>query len=308
MLMLPTYVLITPARNEAQFIEETIKSVVSQTVRPVKWVIVSDGSTDGTDDIAARYVAEHPWIELVRAPERRERHFAGKVGAFNLGYARVKDVNYDVIGNLDADISFADDYLAFLMSKFAEQPGLGVGGTPFREGNATYDYRFNSVEHVSGACQLFRRECFEAIGGYRPMKSGGVDLRAVLSARAKGWQTRTFTETACLHHRKMDSARHVGTRERLHRGHMDYLLGCHPMWEVFRGVYQMKHRPYVVGGPLILAGYLWAMLRRVERTMPEELIELRRHEQIQRLKAFLTRTLRLRPLTGAARYDFRPLR
>jgi glycosyltransferase involved in cell wall biosynthesis len=92
MTMLPSYVLITPARNEAQFIELTIKSVVAQTVRPVKWIIVSDGSTDGTDEIVREYTKDHSWIELVRMPERRERHFAGKVYAFNAGYARIKNV------------------------------------------------------------------------------------------------------------------------------------------------------------------------------------------------------------------------
>lgn len=291
MLSLPKYALVTPARNEAEFIELTIRSVVSQTLRPAKWVIVSDGSTDSTDEIVSRYAAEHPWIELVRTQERRERHFAGKVGAFNAGYARLADVAYDVIGNLDADISFDDEYLSFLMGKFAEQPELGVAGTPFQEGETTYDFRFTSIEHVSGACQMFRRECFEQIGGYRPQKSGGIDLVAVLGARAKGWRTRTFTEKVCRHHRRMDSARHVGVRERLYRGHMDYLLGSHPAWEVFRALYQMRRPPYLIGGPLILAGYLWTMMRGAERTMPEELIALRRQEQMQRLKGVLNRTL-----------------
>jgi len=115
MLSLPTYVLITPARDEAQFIELTIKSVVAQTVRPIKWVIVSDGSTDGTDDIVSKYAAEHPWIELVRTPERRERHFAGKVYAFNAGYARIGDLEYEVIGSMDGDVSFDEDYFSFLL-------------------------------------------------------------------------------------------------------------------------------------------------------------------------------------------------
>src|SRR5262245_61641009 len=126
------YVLISPARNEAMFIEETIKSVIGQTIRPVKWVIVSDGSTDGTDDIVKKYAGEHTWIELVRMPERKERHFAGKVHAFNAGYERVKNLNYNIIGNLDADITFEEDYMSFLLSKFSENPRLGVGGTPFR--------------------------------------------------------------------------------------------------------------------------------------------------------------------------------
>src|ERR1022692_4139098 len=119
MLKLPTYVLITPARNEAQFIALTIKSVVAQTVLPLKWVIVSDGSTDGTDDIVNRYIAEHEWIELVRMPERKERHFAGKVYAFNAGRDRMKDLPYEVIVSLDADVTFESDYFSFLLEKLA---------------------------------------------------------------------------------------------------------------------------------------------------------------------------------------------
>src|SRR5580700_9166051 len=117
MTTLPTYVLVTPARNEAQFIELTIESVVAQVTLPRKWVIVSDGSTDGTDEIVSRYAAQHPWIELVRMPERKERHFAGKVQAFNAGRARVVDMDFAVIGNLDADVSFGADHFRFLIRK-----------------------------------------------------------------------------------------------------------------------------------------------------------------------------------------------
>src|SRR6266446_28275 len=126
------YVLITPARNEAAFIEQTIESVVAQMARPAKWVIVSDGSTDGTDEIVKRY-ASHEWIELVRMPERRERHFAGKVHAFNAGYARLEGLEYQAIGSLDADISFENTYFEFLLQKLAENPALGLVGTPFKE-------------------------------------------------------------------------------------------------------------------------------------------------------------------------------
>ena len=288
-----SYVLVTPVRNEAAFIEKTIKSVVSQTILPVKWVIVSDGSTDGTDDIVRRYVAQHDWIELVQLRERAQRSFAGKAAAFNVGFARVAGLEYDVIGNLDADISFEDDYIAFLMSKFAENPRLGVTGTPYREENAIHDHRFMSPEHVSGACQMFRRECLEDIGGYAPIRSGGIDLIALLSAQKKGWQTRRFDEKVCLHHRNVGSGQHAGVYRRLlHLGKKDYLHGSHPGFELFRSAYQMKNRPYIVGGVLMLIGYVWAMLGRVERTMPDELIELRRIDQMQRLKDVLRHPLR----------------
>src|SRR5262245_8604021 len=281
------YVLITPARNEAQFIESTITSVVKQTIRPALWVIVSDGSTDGTDDVVRRYAARHDWIAPVRRPERAERHFAGKVEAFNAGYAVLRDLPYEVIGNLDADISFGEDYFAFLMSRFADNPRLGVAGTLYWEGHGLYDHRFNSQEDVNGGVQLFRRECFEAIGGYRPIRAGGIDLIAVLSARANGWQTRTFTDRVFLHHRKSGTAQPRALPGSLHRGRTDYLLGSHPAWEVLRAVYHMKNRPYVVGGVGILLGYFWAMLRRVERSIPDELVALRRSDQVRRLKGIL---------------------
>jgi glycosyltransferase involved in cell wall biosynthesis len=282
-----TYVLITPARNEAEFIELTIRSVVSQTVKPAKWIIVSDGSTDGTDDIVGKYAADHEWIELVRTPERRERHFAGKVHAFNAGYARVKELNYDVIGSLDGDISFDDTYFSFLLGKLAEDPRLGLVGTPFK-GLSSYDYRFVSIEHVSGACQLFRRECFEDIGGYVPIKEGGIDHIAVISARMKGWKTRTFTEKMCLHHREIGSARSGALMARFRVGASDYALGGHPVWELFRTVYQMTKPPFVIGGLMMLAGFLGSAVRRVRRPVSDELVYFRRREQMRRLRRFLT--------------------
>src|SRR5260370_38194976 len=136
MVALTMLVLINAARNEAQFIELNLKSVMAQTVRPLKWVVVSDGSTDRTDDIVNKYVAGHPWIKLVRMPERRERHFAGKVHAFNAGSLEVKDLKYDVIGSLERDISFEEDYFSFLLRKLAEFPRLELVGTPFKDSSS----------------------------------------------------------------------------------------------------------------------------------------------------------------------------
>src|SRR5271157_1810890 len=290
MLKLPTYVLITPARNEAQFIELTIKSVVSQTVRPRKWVIVSDGSTDGTDDIVSKYAAEYPWIELVRMPERRDRHFAGKVHAFNAGYGRVRDLEYEVIGNLDGDVSFDDqEFFSSLLGKLAEDPTLGVVGTSFKQGGRyVYDYRFVNIEHVSGPCQLFRRECFEEIGGYVPVKTGGVDVIAVVTARMKGWKTRTFTDKLFQNHREMGTAGQDVWRARFRQGVKDYTLGNHPVWELLRTAYQMTQRPFVIGGLLLGSGYVWSVIRGRERVVSPELLAFRRREDMQRLRRFLT--------------------
>jgi GT2 family glycosyltransferase len=291
-MKLPAYVLITPARNEAEFIELTLRSMVAQTVKPLKWVIVSDGSTDGTDEIVKKYAAGNDWIELVRMPERVERHFAGKVLAFNAGHERVRDLGYEAIGSLDADMSFDAGYFEFLLGKLAADAGLGLVGTPFKNNDdgEKYDYRFVSVEHVSGACQLFRRECFQEIGGYVPIKGGGIDHVAVITSRMKGWKTRTFPEMVSIHHRPMGTAQRNAAMARFRFGMQDYALGGHPCWEIFRAVYQMTKKPYVIGGALLGAGYVWATLKRAERPVSRELTAFRRREQMQRLRNFLTRS------------------
>jgi poly-beta-1,6-N-acetyl-D-glucosamine synthase len=289
MSSLPTYVLITPARNEAQFIELTLKSVVSQTVQPLRWIVVSDGSTDGTDEIVQRYAREYPWVELLRMPERTERHFAGKVHAFSAGYDRVKGLSFEVVVSLDADISFDKDYFSFLLQQLGNDPSLGLVGTPFREtSNSGYDYRFTSIEHVSGACQVFRRECFEDIGGYVPVKKG-IDHIAVVTARMNGWKTRTFPERECFHHRAMGTAQAGKLAARFRIGENDYTIGNHPLWELFRSAYQTTKKPYILGGAAILAGYVSAAVRREPRPVSPELVRFCRGEQMQRLARFLTK-------------------
>lgn len=287
-----SYVLITPARNEEDYIEKTIRSVISQTLLPKKCVIVSDGSSDRTDEIVKNYLPQNPWIELIRMPERRDRQFAAKVHCFNAGYERIKDMSYDIIGSLDADISFESDYFEILLSKFLEFPRLGVAGTPFVEGSSHYDYRFTNIEHVSGACQLFRRECFEDIGGYIPIKGGGIDWTAVTTARMKGWMTRTFTEKTCFHHRKMGTGNTHPLMTWFRHGGKDYFLGGHPLWQVFRASYQMTKKPYVIGGALLFIGYVWAGITRTDRPISQELMKFHRGEQINRLKQVFQRVFK----------------
>ena len=174
------YVLITAAHNEETFIELTIKSVISQTILPRKWIIVSDGSTDRTDDIVKSYIKEHEWIDLIRLPERKERHFAGKAGAFNKGYESAKNLKSDIIGNLDGDISFVEDFFEYLLDKFETMPELGVAGTHYIEGKFhSFKDSYINVHHVNGQCQLFRRRCLAEIGGYVYSKHGGIDWIAV---------------------------------------------------------------------------------------------------------------------------------
>src|SRR5215471_18213842 len=167
---LPTCLLITPARNEARHIEKTICSMVAQAVRPDKWIIVNDGSTDETPRIIDKYAATHGWIERLDMPVHQDRSFAAKANSFNTACKAAGWLSYDIVGNIDADIVFEPDFLEFLLRKFAEDPSLGVAGTPFLE-EGGYDSATDSFEgerHVSGQCQLFRRKCLEEVGGYVP--------------------------------------------------------------------------------------------------------------------------------------------
>jgi glycosyltransferase involved in cell wall biosynthesis len=289
------YVLITPARNEETFIQRTLDSMVAQTVPPERWVIVDDGSTDGTTEIGENYARRYPWIELVRLPQRRDRSFAGKVHAFNAGLERVQSLQFEVIGNLDADLSFDADYLEFLMEKFSEDPKLGVAGTPFLENG--YDSARDSFEgenHVAGGCQLFRRKCFEEIGGYIPNRAGGIDWIAVTTARMKGWTTRSFPEKRFHHCRALGTAGRSGMAASFSYGEKDYYLGGSPVWQLFRVAYRMTKQPVLIEGLALFAGYAWAALRRVKRPVTPELMRFHRREQMKKLRAIFRTLLRFK--------------
>jgi len=294
------YVLITPSRNEARFIEKTLDSVVQQTVLPLKWVIVNDGSTDATGEIVARYCALHSWIELVNRPIRKERHFAAKVEAFNAGLERVKNLPYEIIANLDADVSLDPDHFEFLLSKFGQDSRLGVAGTVFREPSG-YDSATDSFEgqtYVSGQCQVFRRQCFEEIGGYVPSKVGGIDWMAVKTARMIGWNTRSYREKFFFHHRPLGTAERSVVASNFEYGKKDYILGGHPMWQMFRCTYRLTQRPYVVAGVALFAGYLAAFLSRAERPVSPELMNFHRKEQMLKLKTVLSSLCRLKKVNS----------
>jgi glycosyltransferase involved in cell wall biosynthesis len=288
------YVLITPAHNEEGFITKTLESMAAQTLLPERWIIVDDGSTDKTADIAADYAQRFPWIQLVHRSRRLDRHFGAKVHAFNAGLEQVGSLHFDIIGNLDADISFDSDYLEFLMKKFANDPTLGVAGTPFTE-DGGYDTARDSFEgenHVAGGCQLFRRRCFQDIGGYVPNRAGGIDWVAVTTARMKGWKTRSFPEKRFHHYRTLGTAEKGPSRALFSYGEKDYYLGGSPIWQLVRVAYRITKPPVLLGGFALLSGYTWAALRRSNRAVSPELMRFHRHEQMKKLRAIFSTLLR----------------
>lgn len=280
-----SYALITPAHNEEGYIEGTIESVINQTLLPIIWVIVSDGSTDETDKIVSEYAKKHDWIEFIKLTKRDDRNFSGKANAFNLGWKEVLKKKPDIIGNIDADVTFEYDFFEFLLSKFKDDPSLGVAGAVFTEENGiTYDYKYASSMHVSGLCQLFRSICLSEIGGYIPLKRGAIDWVAVTTARMKGWTTKSFMEKQVIHHRKIGTGNSGVLASCFRQGIKDYYVGGHPLWQLFRCLYHFKKKPYLFGGIVIWLGYCLALICQIKAPLPEGLRSFHRNEQKQRLK------------------------
>ncbi len=294
------YVLITPAKNEEAFIRKTLDSVVSQTVLPERWMIVDDGSTDCTAEIVESYTKRHPWIELVRRARDPDRNFASKAHAVSLGFERVNSCQFELLGNLDADVSFEPEYMEFVIQKFSEDRALGVAGTPFTQ-DGNYDSSKDSFEgqnYVAGPCQLFRRECFQEIGGYVPNRAGGVDWIAAMTARMKGWKVRSFSEKRYHHHRTLGTAGKGALRALFSYGEKDYYLGGSPVWELFRVAYRMTKEPILMGGLALLIGYCWAAMRRTKRAVTPELMHFHRREQMKKLRAIFVTLLRFKKVNS----------
>jgi glycosyltransferase involved in cell wall biosynthesis len=281
-----SYVLVTAAYNEERFIEQTIRSVVAQTVLPARWIIVSDGSTDRTDDIVQSYAAANPFLQLYRITEDHPRNFAAQVYAINAGLAQLKDAEYGLVGNLDADITLEPDYFQRLLEKFRRDPRLGLGGGTICERGADGEFRprpIASFTAVAHACQLFRRECFEAIGGsYRPLRYGGPDTYAEISARMKRWGVASFADLKVFHHRPTNSAEGM-LRGWYRQGKMDYSLGALPLFEFFKLFRRLWVKPYLTGALARCAGFLDCYWRREERAVPDDFVAYLRQEQKQRV-------------------------
>jgi glycosyltransferase involved in cell wall biosynthesis len=290
------YVLITSARNEQAFIAKTLDSVAAQTQLPERWVIVDDGSTDHTAEIVERYARRFPWITLIHRPKREGRNFAAKADAVNAALAQLQNVEFEILGNLDADVSFAPDYMGFLMQKFSTDPKLGVAGTPFTQ-EGDYDSTRDSFEgenFVAGPCQLFRCQCFRDVGGYVASCAGGVDWIAVMTARMKGWKTKSFADKRFHHHRSMGTAEKGELAALFSYGQKDYYLGGSPVWELFRVTYRAAKKPFLTGSLALLSGYCWAALRRVQRPVSGELMQFHRREQTKKLKTILRSIIRFK--------------
>lgn len=279
------YILITPAKNEEAYIEKSILSLISQTILPNKWIIVDDGSTDKTGEIVNSYCAHHDFIKLLTVDSPKKRNFSSKVRAFNTAYGLIKNLNYDFIGNLDADVSFEQDYYEKLFRRFEENPKLGIaGGILFENYKGKFMPAFVSPStSVFGPIQLFRRECFEEVEGYEEIDIGGIDIFAEIKARMLGWQVKTCPQIKVYHHRLTGTQGRNILSYRFHQGLMEYSFGYHLLFELAKCLRRIKERPYLFGSILRLIGYIWALVRRKDRVVSKNIVSYLHKEQLHRL-------------------------
>jgi biofilm PGA synthesis N-glycosyltransferase PgaC len=280
------YILATAARNEEAFIERTIRSVLAQTIKPIAWVIVSNGSTDRTERIIKDYSQRYGFIQLMVTEGERDRNFSSKVNAINEGLNELAHLHYGFIGNLDADIELEKEYFEKMIEKFDHDDRLGLaGGWTYDLVRGTFkENPGNRMMSVAGRAPIFRRECYEEIGGYLPIRTGGEDTAAEVMARMNGWKTEAFRDQKVLHLRGVGTAGTNLLGARYRQGLEDYFLGYHPLYEILKSLSRIYLRPYIIGSFFSLCGYLQGVLSREPFRVPEDVAEFLRSEQMDRIK------------------------
>jgi poly-beta-1,6-N-acetyl-D-glucosamine synthase len=283
-----TYTLITAAYNEQHYIEETIESVLLQTLRPKVWLIVSDGSTDRTDEIVLRYSAKNPFIQLLRREKDENRGFASKVFAIRAGLEHLGEIDTEFIAHLDADISLCPSYFEDVLARCHKDPSVGIAGGWYAESvNGSFSVvPGSSTASVPGCMQVFRRSCYEEIGGLLPIEYGGEDWYAEVMARKAGWRVESFPEVVVRHLRETGTASNK-LRYCFHQGVTDFCLGSHPAFEVVKVARRMMWRPYIIGGAARLLGFLIAHVSK-RRAVSDDFVAFLRREQLSRLGALGT--------------------
>jgi poly-beta-1,6-N-acetyl-D-glucosamine synthase len=285
-----TYALMTSARNEEDYIEKTLQSVVNQTILPQRWFIVDDGSTDRTAEIVREYANDYDFIELVSREGDEQRNFGSKAKALEYAYNQLRPLDFAYIGNLDADIGLGLSYYESIMHKMNAEPNLGLaGGIRYDYKRGKFELRDNARNSVGGPIQFFRRECYEMIGGYRVLPYGGIDAVAEISARMYGWEVRSFPEIRVYHYRATGTANRSIWNALYRAGIRDYTIGYHPIFQIARSLSRLREKPYILGSLVKLAGYLSALMRREHRPVSQELINFLHQEQLNRLKTTVHR-------------------
>ena len=253
-----SYVLITAAKDEEAFIGAVLDSIVRQTVQPMAWVIMDDGSTDRTAAIVTEFAEKHPFIHLQSAGSRGGRNFGSQYKAIMAGYELLRGLDFEYVGVVDADQApERSDYYALLLGEFSKSPQLGIAsGFIYERSRGMWRVRpENSPESVA-ASAFFRRTCFDQAGGYTPLHYGGSDWLIQIEAKRHGWKIMTRPDLRILHYRLTSSAGGIW-RGRFRTGLMDASFGSRPIFEFLKCCRRIPSYPVLLGSIVRFSGYMW---------------------------------------------------
>lgn len=261
------YVVISPCRDEAKYMRRTLDSVIAQTVPPALWVIVDDGSQDGSRDILEDYAAQHSWIRIVHAPDRGHRAVGpGVIEAFYHGLETVERADFAYLCKLDLDLDLPLRYFETLLERMEDNPRLGTcSGKPYIRQDGVLISERRGDEMSVGMTKFYRSSCFDDIGGFvREVMWDAIDCH---KARQLGWIARSWDEPELRfeHLRPMGSSQtNIYTGRRRH-GFGQYFMGSDPLFFLATAIFRMTDRPYVLGGLATVQGYFGAWLRGAKR-------------------------------------------
>lgn len=287
------YALVTAVKNEEKYIEETIKSVINQEVKPEKWVIVDDNSTDATTEIIGRYSLEIPYIQCIKNKASDSRDFASKARALRCAFEQLHLPRYSFIGNLDGDLSFGSDFYRQLMSFFDEDQSLGcIGGTIWEYIDGKWKFNHQNPEWcVGGATQFYRREIIEKIGVYPELRYGGEDTVMEYIVRDMGYKVKAFRQLPVKHHKPTGPEFGNGLKKSFLLGRQEYLWGTAPVFQIFKCIKRVRNKPLMIGALSRISGYFSCYLFGRCGSVPLHIRRMIRRQQHKRLVLDLRKSL-----------------
>lgn len=284
MSVVASYVIITPVRDEVTCISRTLCAVAQQTQRPRKWIVVDDGSTDGTDAVLDRFAAVHSWITVIHRTNRGFRANGGGVmDAFYAGFSLIESDDWDFVVKLDGDLSFASDYFERCLERFSSDPELGIGGGAVCtdvEGELRVESAGDPSFHVRGATKIYRRSCWEQVAPL--IKAPGWDTLDEVRANRFGWQTRTFSDLRLVQHKPTGSADGAWANA-VKNGKANYLTGYHPAFMLAKCAKRLFRKPYVLEAAGLASGFLSGYINRLPQSADAETRRYLRQQQVRRL-------------------------
>jgi poly-beta-1,6-N-acetyl-D-glucosamine synthase len=286
-----SYALVTPAKNEEEYIANTIESIGNQEIKPVRWVIVSDGSVDGTDRIARDASKKYPFIELIRIEKCGNRSFGSKSHAFQIGYLVLRNMEIKYVGNLDADITLPTYYYRKIIERMIDKPAIGVSsGYCLDKVKGGFQKVVSSQNHAVGAVHLWRKDVYDLVGGYNPVTVGGMDSIALFAARMRGWTTISFQDIPIFHHKPVGTgAARNYSKIAWRSGMTEYYIGTIPLFAIAKSVRRWRAKPILLSSLIRLCAYFSLFLTGKRRDVDTELNNYVRFEQALRLRNLISR-------------------